>query len=225
VASGGKILLFGGAGAPAGAGSPPLNLVQLFDPATGTAAQAGLLPRPRTETAATQVGNEILVLGGSDATGAVPDILATADGSSFHAVGKLTTPVRAPAVAAVGTTVYVFGGVVAGPDYTGTFTPAVQSYNISTGLSKTVGTLPSPLAHARAFVLGDQVYVAGGSTPGGPTTAIQRFDPRTGGLTPAGKLTGPVADPAAATIGSIAYLAGGIAAKPLTEIMTVSPSR
>jgi hypothetical protein len=33
-----------------------------------------------------------------------------------------------------------------------------------------------------------------------------------------------VADPAAGTIGSTTYLAGGIAAKPLTEIVTVSPS-
>jgi N-acetylneuraminic acid mutarotase len=220
VASGAKILLFGGAGA----GSAPLNLVQVFDPATGTTAQAGVLPRPRTGAAATQVGNEIIVLGGFDATGAVPEILATADGSSFHVVGKLVTPVRAPAVAAVGTTVYVFGGVISGPDATGTFSPAVQSYNISTGLSKTVGTLPAPLAHARAVALGDQVYVLGGSTPGGPTAAIQRFDPRSGVLNPAGKLPGPVADAAAATIGSTSYLAGGIAAKPLTEIVTVTPS-
>jgi hypothetical protein len=221
VASGGKILVFGGA---AGTGSAPLSLVQVFDPATGGTAQAGPLPHPRTEAAATQVGNEILVLGGFDATSAVPDILATADGSSFHAVGKLTTPVRAPAVAVVGTTVYVFGGVVAGPDYTGTFSASVQSYNISTGLSKVVGTLPAPLAHARAVAVGDQVFVIGGSTPGGPSAAIQRFDPRTGRLTPAGNLPGPVADPAAGTIGSTTYLAGGIAAKPLTEIVTVSPS-
>ncbi len=222
VASGGKILLFGGA---AGPGSAPLNLVQLFDPATGGTAQTGPLPHPRTEAAATQVGNEIVVLGGFDATGAVPDILATADGSSFHAVGKLTTPVRAPAVAVVGTTVYVFGGVVSGPDYTGTFSASVQSYNISTGLSKVVGTLPSPLAHARAVAVGDQVFVIGGSTPSGPSAAIQRFDPRTGRLTPAGNLPGPVADPAAGTIGNTTYLAGGIAAKPLTEIVTVSPGR
>jgi hypothetical protein len=221
VTSGARILLFGGAGA----GGAPLNLVQLFDPATGTTAQAGVLPRPRTGAAATHVGNEIIVLGGFDATGAVPEILATAEGYSFHVVGKLGTPVRAPAVAAVGTTVYVFGGVVSGPDATGTFSPAVQSYNISTGLSKRVGTLPAPLAHARAFALGDQVYVVGGSTPAGPSAAIQRFDPRSSVLTPAGKLPGPVADAAAATIGSTSYLAGGVAAKPLTEIVTVAPAR
>ena len=221
VASGAKILLFGGAGA--GAGGSPLDLVQVFDPATGNTAQAGVLPRPRTGAAATQVGNEIIVLGGFDATGPVPEILATADGSSFHVVGKLVTPVRAPALAAVGTTVYVFGGVISGPDSNGTFSPGVQSYNISTGLSKTVGTLPAPLAHARAVALGDQVYVLGGSTPGGPSAPIQRFDPRSGVLNPAGKLPGPVADAAAATIGSTSYLAGGIAAKPLTEIVTVSP--
>jgi hypothetical protein len=44
-------------------------------------------------------------------------------------------------------------------------------------------------------------------------------------LNPAGRLPGPVADAAAATIGSTSYLAGGIAAKPLTEIVTVTPGR
>jgi len=220
VASGGKILLFGGA---AGPGSAPLSLVQVFDPATGGTGQAGVLPHPRTEAAATPVGNEIVVLGGFDATGAVGDILATADGSAFHAVGKLRTPVWAAAVAVVGTTVYVFGGVVSGSDSTGTFSASVQSYNISTGLSKVAGTLPAPLAHARAVTVGDQVFVIGGSTPGGASAAIQRFDPRTGRLTPAGNLPGPVADPAAGTIGNTTYLAGGVAAKPLAEIVTVSP--
>jgi hypothetical protein len=75
------------------------------------------------------------------------------------------------------------------------------------------------------LALGDQVYVVGGSTPGGPTATIQRFDPRSGVLTPAGKLPGPVADAAAATIGTTSYLAGGIAAKPLTELVAVSPGR
>ena len=220
VASGGKILLFGGM---AGSGSAPLGLVQAFDPATGTTAQTGTLLPHRTEAAATQVGNEIIVLGGFDGAEAVPGVLATADGSSFHAVGRLRTPVWAPAVAVVGTTVYVFGGVVSGSDYIGTFTASVQSYNISTGLSKVVGTLPAPLAHARAVAVGDQVFVLGGWTRSGPSAAIQRFDPRTGRLTPAGNLPGPVADPAAATTGNTTYLAGGIAARPLAEIVTVSP--
>ncbi|HEY2667319.1 MAG TPA: kelch repeat-containing protein [Actinomycetota bacterium] len=220
VASGGKILVFGGA---ARSGGAPLGLVQVFDPATGTTAQAGTLAPPRTEAAATQVGNEIIVVGGFDGALPVPGILATADGSSFHAVGRLKTPVWAPAVAVVGTTVYVFGGVVSGSDYIGTFSASVQSYNISTGLSKVVGTLPDRLAHARAVTVGDQVFVLGGWTPSGPSAAIQRFDPRTGALTPAGNLPGPVADPAAGTIGTTTYLAGGIAAQPLAGIATVSP--
>src|SRR5207253_9766786 len=139
----------------------------------------------------------------------VPEILATADAAPSHVVAQHRTPVRAPGVAAVGAPVYIFGGVLSAPDSAGTFTPAVQSYNISTGLSKTLGTLPAPLAHARAVALGDQVYVIGGSTPNGPSAAIQRFDPRTGGLSPAGNLPGPVADPAAGTIGNTSYLAGG----------------
>lgn len=217
VASGNRILLFGGTGTGA------LNAVALFDPASGTTIEAGLLPHPRSDAAATQVGNEIIVLGGFDGTAAVPDILATADGTSFHAVGKLATPVRGPAVAVVGTTVFVFGGVISGADTTGTFSSDVQAYNITTGRTRVVGTLPAPLAHARAAVLGDQVYVLGGRTPAGPTAAIQRFDSRIEALTMAGTLPRPVADAAGATIGGTVYLAGGMAAKALTDIESVTP--
>ncbi len=219
VAYGSGILVFGGAG---GAGSAPLDLVQLFDPATGATTVAGHLPHPRTDLVALAVGNEMIVTAGWDGQALAPDILATADGASFHNVGSLATPVRSPAATVVGTTVYLFGGVLSGADYAGLFASAAQSYNITTGLSKAVGTLPIPLAHGRAAVLGDQVYVIGGWTPTGPSSAIQRFDVRTGAFTPSGRLPGPVAGPATATIGTALYLAGGMGAQPLADIEIVS---
>jgi N-acetylneuraminic acid mutarotase len=218
VALGAKVLVLGGSRS----GGAPLDTVQVFDPATGASTRVGTLPGPRTDLAAIPIGKEILVLGGSDGTTAVPDILATGNGTSFHVVGRLATAVRAPAVAVVGTTVFVFGGIVAGPDYTGTFSTAVQSYDAGTGLARVVGTLATPLAHARAAVLGDQLYLVGGWTPSGPSSALQRFDLQTGTLTPSGRLPGPVADAAAATIAATWYLAGGIAANPLTDIETVT---
>src|SRR5438128_892250 len=165
-----RVVVFGGAG------GPPQDLVQQFDPATGATTVVGHLPAPRADAAATPVGNETLVLGGFDGSAPVSDVLATADGTSFHRVGSLKVAVRDPAVTVVGTTVYLFGGLVSGEPYRGTFATAVQSYNITTGLSRVAGNLPTPLAHARAAVIGGQVLVMGGWSPSGPSSAILRFD-------------------------------------------------
>lgn len=216
VALGNRILVFGGAG------TAPQDLVQSFDPATGATTVVGHLPGARADLVATAVGNEILVLAGFDGSQLLTDILATADGTSFHKVGALRSAERYPAVAVVGTTVFLFGGLVSGAEYSGTFSTMVQSYNISTGISKIAGTLSTPLSHARSAVLAEQVFVIGGWIPTGPSSAIQRFDPQNGSLTPAGRLPGPVADEAAATVGNTAWLAGGIAASALTDVETVT---
>jgi hypothetical protein len=68
---------------------------------------------------------------------------------------------RYPAIAAVGTKIYLFGGLVAGGEYNGTFSTTVQSFDVATRQAHVVGQLPVPLAHARAAVLDGQVLVFG----------------------------------------------------------------
>ena len=124
----------------------------------------------------------------------------------------------------MGSTIYLFGGLIAGGEYDGTYSTAIQSFDVATDSSKLVGQLPSPLAHARAAVVAGQVLVFGGWTPAGASSAIMRFDPQTGTVAPAGTLPEAVADEAIATIGDTVYFASGLgtAERPLVRIGSIA---
>jgi hypothetical protein len=124
-------------------------------------------------------------------------------------------------VASLGSAVYVFGGLISGGEYTGTFSNAVQRISLPTGTTRIVGRLPTPLAHAMAATIGGHIYLLGGSAPGGPSDAIRRFDPATGRIVRAGRLAHTLTDAAVATIGHTVYLLGGISTGPLDTITPV----
>ena len=72
-------------------------------------------PRPR-------VGTQVVVAAGFDEIGPLNTVLATTDDREFRLLARLSEAVRYPAVAAVGNSVYLFGGLQSGGEYTGTFT-------------------------------------------------------------------------------------------------------
>jgi hypothetical protein len=170
----------------------------------------------------------MIVLAGFTGSAFAPDIWATTDGRSFAVVGQVAQGERYPAIAAVGSTIYLFGGLVAGGEYDGTYSSTVQSFDVSTGRSMVVGHLPVPLAHARAAVLAGQVLVFGGWTAAGASSAILRFDPASGGaVSAAGTLPEAVADEAIATIGDSVYFACGLGTGQLPSVrigsLTITP--
>ena len=181
------------------------------------------MPRARADVTAAVVGRRVILVGGFDGVGPQRDVWATADGRSFTVVAHLPQPVRYPAVAAVGNAVYVFGGLISGGEYTGTFSNAIQRISLPSGRARIVGHLPTPLAHAMAATVDGRVYLLGGSAPAGPSAAIRRFDPATSRLWIAGRLARPRTDAAVATIGRIVYLIGGISSRPLASVITVRP--
>jgi len=218
VALGKRILIFGGAD------FAPDDLVQAFDPASGTTTVIGHMPSDRADLVAVLVGGRVILLAGFSGVAFVSEVWATRDGRSFSVVGKLAEDVRYPAVAVVGSTIYLFGGLVAGGEYDGTYSTTVQSFDVATGRSAVVGHLPSPLGHARAAVLSGWVLVFGGWTPAGASSLVWRFDPITGAVTRAGTLPEAVADEAIAAIGNRVYLASGLgsAQQPLVRIGSLS---
>lgn len=162
-----------------------------------------------------------MVAAGFDGTGPLDTVLATTDERSFRLISRLPQAVRYPAIAVVGRSVYLFGGLEFGGEYTGTFSPAIQRVDLASGQARIVGRLPTSYAHAMATVRDGQVFVLGGSTPTGASNAILRFDPKTGAVSRAGKLPEHVADGGIATIGDTTYLLGGISAAPLTTVCIV----
>jgi len=158
---GGRILVFGGAS------TSVHDLVQQFFFGSGRARVVGHMPTVRADVTAAVVGRRAILVGGFDGVGPQRDVWATANGRSFRLVARLPQPVRYPAVAAVGSAVYLFGGLIAGDEYSGTFTSAIQRVYLPTGKARIVGHLSTPLAHAMAAVVAGRVYVLGGSAPGG----------------------------------------------------------
>ncbi len=179
---------------------------------------AGQLPGPRSDLASAVAGGKAYLVGGYDGTGYDPDVLVTSDGRRFAVAAKLPVPVRYPAVAALGSQIWVFGGQTPAG-----ITDAIQRVDLATGKAAVAGRLPSALAHATGMTVAGHIYVAGGQIASGPglaspsaalTTSAQvlSFTPAgaSGGqVRLAGQLPVPVADAPAAVWHGIGYLVGG----------------
>ena len=213
---GGRILVFGGAS------SSVHNTVQCVPSASGRASVIGYMPRQRADVTAARVGRRVVLVGGFDGFGPQSDVWASADGKTFRVVAHLSQPVRYPAVVVHGSDVYVFGGLISGGEYDGTFTSDIQRIHLPTGAAAIVGHLPAPLAHAIGAVIRGGMLVIGGSTPVSTSAAVLRFDPATNKLSRVATLPAPLTDAAVATIGSTAYLLGGISGgRPLDTVTVV----
>jgi hypothetical protein len=217
VSIGDRIVVFGGASTHVS------SAIQSFDPRTETTTISGSLPSPRADLAATVAGSTSVLLGGFDGYGPLNSVLAGRPSSGFHVLATLPVAVRYPAVAVSGQNVYLFGGLLAGGEYTGTFTSDIQQVNLATRRARVVAHLPYPVAHAKATVLEGQIVVVGGSTPSGPTADIVHFVPESRAVSVVGRLPLALSDGALVTIGVRAYVLGGISASgPLDQIEVIA---
>ena len=214
VTLGDRTLVFGGGA------STTLDTIQRLVRG-GTAVPVGHLPDSASDLSAAGVGASAYVVGGYDGRSPLGSVLRTQDGSHVATVGSLRTPVRYPALATLGGSLYAFGGELA----TGADTDLIQSYDTETGRSSVVGRLPRRLAHASAVVLDGGIYVLGGRRSGVASDQILHFDPVRRTVAPAGKLPAPVFDAAVATEAGVAYLAGGIgpAGTSVDSVVSVRP--
>jgi Kelch motif len=200
-ALGGKALVFGG-------GS--LTELDSVESLGGGSSQAiGRLPTTRSDLSAVTVAGRAYVLGGYDGRLPLAPVLQTTDGRHFNVVGRLPVPFRYAAVAAIGRTIYTFGGELA----SGLDSDAIQAIDTRSGRARVIGHLQRPLSHASAMVLGGRIYVLGGRSREDPTDEILSFDPSTERLRFAGHLPFPVTNAAATSVGDIGYLIGGLDAE------------
>ncbi len=192
----------------------------------------GSLPQPRASATAVTVGATAYLVGGDSGTGPDPDILATSDGRNFSTVAALAVPVDSPAVAVLGSKLYVFGGLATAGAASGHPVNTIQVVNLTTHKVTAAGHLPEPLAGASAVALGQRVLLAGGDSapPGaqshGSTTVagaststaapaassvstVWSFDPSSATCTAVGHLSVAVSHAGVAVVASTAWLVGG----------------
>jgi hypothetical protein len=204
-----------------GAGPPAYDLVQAYHPANGQTRVAGRLPGPRADLAAAAVGSRVVVAAGFDGVRPLDTVLTTTDERHFRLLARLPQAVRYPAVAVVARSVYLFGGLEAGGEYTGTFSRSIQRVNLLTGPGQDRRAAPH-LLRARDSHRARR--------PGVPARRVHpgRCEQRDPSLRSrhrprlhAGTLPEHVADGGVATIGDTTYILGGINGAPLTAVCVV----
>jgi N-acetylneuraminic acid mutarotase len=214
-ALGRRVLVIGGGSAV------PVAATQI-EAAAGTVF-GGPLSQARADATAATIGHTVYVVGGYDGSALEAEVIATTDGRSYRPVVALPVPVRYPALAVLGSRIYVFGGLRANGNPSG----VVQLVQPGTRTARVVGRLPVPLDGAAAGVLGDTIYLAGGRTAAGATDAVYAFEPRRASFLRAGRLRVAVANAGSAVSGGRLWLVGGEAADgvPLADVQTVAPKR
>lgn len=194
------------AGAPAVFGGGNATEQSLVQALRGPAwARVDRFPTTRSDLSVLTLPQGTVGLGGYDGTREPRAVFVQQGSTRMQARGRLARGVRYAATAALGDTVFILGGEVAGSEL-----DQVQAYDVRTGRSRVVATLPRPLGHAMAVAVGGRILLMGGRTaPHVLTSAMWWFDPTTGRFTRAGRLPRPLSDAAVAAAGGTAYLLGG----------------
>jgi hypothetical protein len=216
---GGRFFVFGGGSASS------VPIVQGWT--AGPATEVARLPEARSDLSAASIDGTTYIVGGWDGSAMTPAVLATTDGVTFRPVAQLAIPVRYAAVAGLGSTLWVVGGVTSTSEGGSTDTDAVQKVDLVSGRVTVTGRLPQPIGHATALILGGQIFVLGGRSGTVPSAAILRLDPTSGAVVPAGQLPEAVSDAGSVVVGGVGYLVGGEVtgpSEPLDTVVTLRPA-
>jgi hypothetical protein len=185
--------------------------------------EGGALAGARADAGAVTIGRSVYVVGGYDGSAMDREVVATTDGRAYRNVAALPVPVRYPALAVLGSRIYVFGGL----DADGRPSDAVQLVDPVGRSARVVGRLPRPLEGAAAGVLGGAIYLAGGRTAAGPTKAVYAFQPRGASFLRAGSLRVGVAFAGAAVSNGRLWIVGGESSgrQPIADVQMVVPNQ
>jgi N-acetylneuraminic acid mutarotase len=198
--SGGSVWVVGGERA----GRPTDEILRIeMRPNRVTA--AGRFEEPLAEAGFAARGGSLYLVGGWTGEKYATAILRVLPPGQVALVARLPAGLRAPAVAIVGTRLYVAGGLgESGP------TRSLLTVDLQTGVLRRIGELPQAVSGAMLVPAGSYLYLLDGTAAGGvATTAVVRIDPATGRSTVVGKTPISLPGATAVTVGkSILVFAG-----------------
>jgi hypothetical protein len=135
----------------------------------------GQLPVGLRYAAASSVGGQIIIAGGSTPAGASDAVLRFDPATGrVSRIGRLPAPTTHATAATVGGFVYVVGG--RGDDLSSQRAD-VLSIDPRTGRVRPAGRLPMALSDSAVLPIGDGLLVAGGLSPSGTQTAVAELSP------------------------------------------------
>ncbi|HSC50717.1 MAG TPA: PQQ-binding-like beta-propeller repeat protein [Gaiellaceae bacterium] len=193
----GIVYLFGGGQAAS------TDAVVRFDPYRRAAVDAGTLGEPLSDLGAATVGGSTYLVGGYTGSRYATAVLRFRPGLQPTLVTRLPSGLRYAGVAALGSKLYVAGGLtVAGPSrWVYAVDPAARTVT-------KVATLPRPVDHVALARLGSRLLLVGGGS-----RQVLAIDPRAGTVRAVGSLPQPLTDPAAVPHdGHVLVLGGGTSA-------------
>jgi hypothetical protein len=213
-ALGARQLVIGGGTATAAGGTQIV--------AGGKTTRGGEPTVARADAGAVTIGSTVYVVGGYDGKALEPEVASTTDGRTYSPVAALPVPVRYPALAVLGSQIYVFGGLRAN----GHPSNAVQLVDPAKRTAQVVGHLPRALDGAAAGMLGGTVYLAGGNNGRGPTSAVYAFQPGNASFLRAGSLRVATAYAGAAVSDGRLWIVGGESSggQPTSNVQMVVPN-
>ncbi|RMF59684.1 MAG: T9SS C-terminal target domain-containing protein [Bacteroidetes bacterium] len=162
-----------------------LDVVERFDPATGTWTPFGSMEDERFNAAAAVFQGKIYVMGGRDRDGDVKDDVQVYDPATggWQEIDDLEEKREGATAVVLDDTLYVLGG----SDQNARFLDTVERFDPATGTWHRVDDwhLDQPRAALGAVVLGDTAYAVGGFSTFGPHGPVQQYSHATGeGLLP-----------------------------------------
>jgi N-acetylneuraminic acid mutarotase len=146
-----KLYVFGGQSMSQSTTSPPVDTIQMVDPATHRTRIVGHLPEPLSEASAVTVGNQVLVMGGI---------------TTEHGPGSVPSVATSSATGSAG-------------GYSTTTVATIWSFDAVTAKVSRVAQLPEPVARAGVAVEGSVTWVVGGESSGVPVSSVQVIRSRT----------------------------------------------
>ena len=141
----GKLYVFGGQTVSQSIASPPLDTIQLVEPAKHRTRIVGHLSEPLAESTAVTVGSHVFLIGGVTVNRAPGSSTSHSAGSTTGSTGGISTST----------------------------VPTIWSFNASKDKVSRVANLVVPVSQAGTAVLGSEVWVMGGMSNGAPVTSVQ----------------------------------------------------
>ena len=181
--SGGSLWIVGGE-----QGSKVTDALLRVNLSSGRIVPSGTFEEPLAESGVAADGGSAYLAGGWTGDQYASGVLKFTPPSTVSLVSRLPVGVRSPAVALVGSTLYVAGGQTAqGPS------TAVSAVDVDSGGMTSLGQLPQPVDGGVLLPVGSKLYLVGGRTTGGKASgAVILIDPATGSATLAGRIPRPL---------------------------------
>jgi N-acetylneuraminic acid mutarotase len=200
---------------------PESALVQAFDTKAQTWQTLEPLPSPLSMPSLATVADRLFVLGGFSSE------VTLEYGSDGHWAARAPIPLKggrgAAAVGVWGTKIVIAGGILPGLSNNGLTTGMRQvdvvAYDTATDTWETLAPMPTAVAYSMTAVVGDQLWVFGGSTDDERTAAVETLDLVGNRWVNQPPLDQMLSSGFAGVVGDQIYLTGGVAG----TVAAVSP--